>query len=460
MHHQDHPSSKETVRRVSAEYYWPCLRKNVEAFVRTCHPCQVAKQSPTVKAGVGSFPVPDQRFTAIHLDVVGPLPPSEGHRFLLTILCRTSRWLEAYPMRQATSEECCKAFMQWASRYGVPHVSISDNGNSFIANLYKDVMKTFNIEVHFTPAYHAATNGAIEKRHQTIKNSLKASLIDMGNAHGDKWMSALPWVLMGKRIAVQPDLDISAAQLVFGKSLSVPGGLLGHPGAPLSNLQTKSLLEELYKLSARPPVPTSTVVDPIDLSATQGAKFVYVKVDQPTGLQARFEGPYPIVSRPSRSTITVRVGSFVNGSPRLQTYNWNLCKIAHLREDAVEAERPQLGRKPKDSAPKPSPESPINSPPTTSSDVPEPTDVNPQVPSPSNQNNDSTGRARKRGRPKKRAKIQTTETESSDDVPLSASNKGPLITKKMLDNWNPDLLGLHSDRPARSTRNPNPQYVD
>ena len=188
-------------------------------------------------------------------------------------------------------------------------------------------MKTFNIKVNFTPAYHAATNGAIEKRHQTIKNSLKASLVDMGNVHGDKWISALPWVLLGKRIQVQPDLDVSAAQLVFGKSLSIPGQLLNHPGAPLSNVQTRHLLEQLYKEAARPAIPTSTVVDPIDLSHTEKARFVYVKVDQPSGLQARFEGPYPIVSRPSRSTITVRIGSFIDGKPRLQTYNWNLCKI-------------------------------------------------------------------------------------------------------------------------------------
>ena len=71
------------------------------------------------------------------------------------------------------------------------------------------------------------------------------------------------WVLLGKRITVQPDLDNSAAQLVFAKSLSVPGNLLGHPGAPLTNLQTKTLLEQLYyKMTARPPVPTSTVVNP------------------------------------------------------------------------------------------------------------------------------------------------------------------------------------------------------
>ena len=163
-------------------------------------------------------------------------------------------------------------------------------------------MKTFNVKVRFTPAHHAATKGAIEKRHQTIKNSLKASLVDMGNEHGDKWMSALPWVLLGKRIAVQPDLDIFA---VFAKSLSVPGNLFGHPRAPPTNLQTKTLLEQLYKMTARPLVPTSTVVNPADLTETLQAKHVYVKVDQPSGLQARFEGPYPIVSRPSHSTITV-----------------------------------------------------------------------------------------------------------------------------------------------------------
>ena len=77
LHHQDHPSAKETLRRTSSEYYWPCLRKNVESFVRTCHPCQVAKQSATVKAGVGHFPVPDQRFSSIHLDVLGPLLPNQ-----------------------------------------------------------------------------------------------------------------------------------------------------------------------------------------------------------------------------------------------------------------------------------------------------------------------------------------------------------------------------------------------
>merc|ERR1712242_685255 len=112
--------------------------------------------------------------------------------------------------------------MNFVSRFGTPAVGISDNGNTFVSNLYKDMMKTFNIQVRFTPAYHPATNGAIERRHQTIKNSLKASLIDMGNHHGSQWRRALPWVLLGKRIAFQPDLDTSAALLAFGRSPLIP----------------------------------------------------------------------------------------------------------------------------------------------------------------------------------------------------------------------------------------------
>ena len=95
-------------------------------------------------------------------------------RFLLTCLDRTSRWLECFPMKSASSEECCKAFLQWTSRYGVLRVAVSDNGNFFIANLYKDIMATFNVEVKFNPAYHTASNGAIERHHQTIKKLHKS----------------------------------------------------------------------------------------------------------------------------------------------------------------------------------------------------------------------------------------------------------------------------------------------
>ena len=422
LHHLDHPGQRESLRRASASYYWPDIRKDVEGFVKSCHPCQVAKQSGTVNPGVGAFPVPDQRFSVIHIDVVGPLPVSEGQKYLLSVFCRTSRWFECYPMPEASSKECCKALMGWIQRFGCPTAAVSDNGNTFVANLYQDIMKNFNIDVKFTPAYHAAANGAVERRHQTIKNALKAALVDMGNTHRDQWMRALPWVLLGKRVAFQPDLGTSASMLTFGKSVSIPGQLLGHPGPPLNNEETKSLLEELYKMSAQPALPTSTNVDPIDITYTENATHVYVKVANPKSLCPRFEGPYKIEARPSRSQVTVRVGSFASGAPRLLTFHWSLCKIANLRSSEVEASRQSLGRKKK-------------------SDTPS----SPEV-----------------------GDILTTKTKSTDaqgavnkpvaplPPPFADSNERPPFNSVTV---NDGAKIQTTNRPVRATRNQNPNYV-
>ena len=67
-------------------------------------------------------------------------------------------------------------------------------------------------------------------------------------------------------------------------------------------------------------------------------------MDKPESLCPKFEGPYPIHSRPSRSTITVELGKKKNGDLRLQTYHWSSAKVAHLRDGFVAAQRPKLGR--------------------------------------------------------------------------------------------------------------------
>ena len=139
----------------------------MEAFVRTCHPCQVAKQIPTVKAGIGRFPVPDQRFTGILLDVVGPLPPSEGHRFFLTVFCRTTRWLEAYPMKESTSEACLTAFInEYVPRFGIPLSAVLDNGPCFVSNMWKGLHETLGTVVSYTPPLHPQSLGSLRETTQ------------------------------------------------------------------------------------------------------------------------------------------------------------------------------------------------------------------------------------------------------------------------------------------------------
>ena len=98
-------------------------------------------------------------------------------------------------------------------------------------------------------------------------------------------------------------------------------------------------------MSAKPAPPTTAKPNPIDISETDSATHVYCKVENPLGLSSKFEGPFRIISRPSRTQVQVRVGSFVNGLPRLLTFNWSSCKVAHMRSEATEGSRPNIGRK-------------------------------------------------------------------------------------------------------------------
>ena len=324
--------------------------------------------------------------------------------------------------------------------------AVSDNGNSFVSNLYKDILKTFHIKVKFTPAYHAATNGAIERCHQTFKNGLKAALIDMGDEHRENWYTALPWILLGKRVQYQPHLDTSAAQLVMGKSPKIPGMLLGQPGPPLNTSQTRALLEQLYRQADRPAIQMSGRGSEINIDHTLNATHVYVKKDNPLSLCQKFEGPYEIIQRPSRSTIVVKIGSKKDGSPRLLTFNWASCKVAHMRDGAEVGERPKLGRPSK--SPEQSPE------PIAADDL-----------STNSSLTDKRHNAQNKNKPKS-AKIQTPDHDTiSEKAPHpDYIRRGPLITEKMFDdaNW-PEILNIPPSKntkyPTRSTRNKNPQYT-
>ena len=82
-------------------------------------------------------------------------------------------------------------------------------------------------------------------------------------------------------------------------------------------------------------------------STTETATHVYIKQDNPTGLLQRYTGPYKIVSRPSHSTIMVKIGTYKSGVENIQLHHWSNAKPAHMREGQEEAVMVPRGRPPK-----------------------------------------------------------------------------------------------------------------
>ncbi|XP_039429735.1 uncharacterized protein LOC120413094 [Culex pipiens pallens] len=159
----------------------------------------------------------DARFRHIHVDLVGPLPPSNGQRYLLTIVDRFTRWPEAVPLADMTAETVARAICSsWIARFGVPEQITMDQVRQFESQLFRELAMLTGSKHTRTTAYHPQANGLVERFHRT----LKAAIMAVDSAH---WVDRLPIILLGLRSALREDLGCSVADLVYGQPLRLPG---------------------------------------------------------------------------------------------------------------------------------------------------------------------------------------------------------------------------------------------
>ncbi|CAH8562393.1 unnamed protein product [Dicrocoelium dendriticum] len=92
IHGLSHPGIRATRKLISDRFVWPALNKDVQLMVRNCLPCQRSKVQRHTQVPLGNFTVPDARFSHVHIDTIGPLPPSSGYKYLLTCIDRFTRW--------------------------------------------------------------------------------------------------------------------------------------------------------------------------------------------------------------------------------------------------------------------------------------------------------------------------------------------------------------------------------
>lgn len=107
--------------------------------------------------------VPPDAFTHVHMDIVGPLPPSRGHSYLLTVIDRLSRWPKAFPMTKVTAEESARTFtLGWIACFGMPLDITSDRGCQFTSSIWNHLASSLGYKLHHMTLYHPQANGIIK----------------------------------------------------------------------------------------------------------------------------------------------------------------------------------------------------------------------------------------------------------------------------------------------------------
>ena len=111
FHSLAHPGQKASFRLISCRFFWPGMQKDIQNFCKTCLSCQQSKIQRHTISPTGNFSLTTAKFPHVHVDIVGPLPVSSQHSYILTIVDRYSRWFDAIPLTRITSRACVDAFI-------------------------------------------------------------------------------------------------------------------------------------------------------------------------------------------------------------------------------------------------------------------------------------------------------------------------------------------------------------
>lgn len=301
IHQLAHAGTRATKRMLASRFVWKGLRADVTRWCRECQECNRGKVTTQLSAPVQTIPVPTRRFSHIHLDLVGPLPVSkEGNSHLMTLIDRTSRWLEVVPLASTSARVCADTLVNcWISRFGVPETITTDRGVQFTSELWSVLCSTLGINHITTTSYHPQSNGMIERTHRQLKDSLRA------RAAGVDWQEHLPWVLLGLRSAPKEDSGLSSAELVFGCKLTLPGELLCQ--GELTEGTTPRREEGEPRIPVRA-VPASEAGPTAAELVPDSVQFVYIrKGGKVMPLSPLYEGPYKVLKR-SSNVWTIDIG--------------------------------------------------------------------------------------------------------------------------------------------------------
>lgn len=220
-HDPDHCAKGEVKKQICDKGFWaPRLQDQIAFVLRNCDTC--AKHNRRRGEGprtLGHVPLPEGPFTHLVMDYIDMTKTVNKFRYVLVVICRYSRWVEACPSPSPDEKTVIKFIArELIPRFGIPtHIS-SDNGSHFTASTWQKVAQVLRIRTRFGCVYHPQSQGMVERANGTPKNKIAKICASSGL----NWVDALPIALWKMRSEVNRSTHLMPHEILTGRPMPAP----------------------------------------------------------------------------------------------------------------------------------------------------------------------------------------------------------------------------------------------
>ena len=217
-----HVGRERTKWALKAQYWWPGMDADIEAYVKACGPCQRNKaRHRNPETLMAPLAVPERAFEQIGADFVMYLPVSRnGFDAICVFSCHFSKMVHLVPCHSTiTSKEFADLFRRHIFRlHGLPRNIVSDRGVQFVSGMWTQLSKDLGMTLNMSTAHRPQTDGQVERANKTIEEMLRA-YVNTSHNDWDQWLDCAEFAINKAKAAAT---GVCPFQLVFQHTPMAP----------------------------------------------------------------------------------------------------------------------------------------------------------------------------------------------------------------------------------------------
>ncbi|KAI3776024.1 hypothetical protein L1987_45784 [Smallanthus sonchifolius] len=217
-----HPGADKMYQDLRQLYWWPGIKKDIALYVAKCLTCSKVKAEHQRLSGLLEQPeIPVWKWENITMDFITKPPrTSSGYDSIWVIIDGLTKSAHFLPIREDFKvEKLARIYIdEIVSRHGVPVNIISDRDARFTSRFWQSLQKALGTRLDLSTAYHPQTDGQTERTIQTLKDMLRACVIDFGG----NWDSHISLIEFSYNNSYHTSINMAPFEALYGRKCRSP----------------------------------------------------------------------------------------------------------------------------------------------------------------------------------------------------------------------------------------------